>query len=181
MSFNPSPKINVTKEQLLELPEDFIYYGPYPVGETWGIGPMTDSRDSDVLTRANGTALRMELSDLGCEEDWDIASFNHWAVGWVENVIYKVVDDEDNLTEVAKFLIAWQERLNEYPVADEELYSAMEYDEQLEDIKYISGLDWDTTMKVASHMFDSGTLYGGDIREKDVKEAMEELGLNEED
>jgi hypothetical protein len=95
------------------------------VGETWedyysaGVG---QSRDSDVLERSNFACM---LRALGGETyTVRVVSESHWAVGWVEWIaIHKA--DNAALT-IANDMV---ERLNEYPILDEDHYSELEWNE----------------------------------------------------
>ena len=74
------------------------------------------NRDADNLTRANYAAICTWLRDQNIDVEHETS--NHWAVGWVE---YAVVAPEhtgkaDEITE----------RLNDYPVFDDEVYSEFE-------------------------------------------------------
>lgn len=94
---------------------------PIAERENWLVAPVTRHRDSDVLTEANwesqleffSSFLHVETDEYS--DDAEIRTFSHWAVGWVEilliNPIYK---------EKVEFLI---EKLENYPILDEELYS----------------------------------------------------------
>lgn len=176
--------MNEQIEQLLELPKDFIYYGDYPVGKTWGIGPLTDYRDADTITRANGIALKKSLeSHPEWDEQWTIESFNHWAVGWVENIIYQVINDEGNLTKVAQFLLDWQRKLEDYPVADEDLLAQLEYEELRDTIHLQIGCTDEEIDRIIDWIFENDPvlLYGQAIRHEIIERAAKALGLVEED
>jgi len=110
------------------------------MGATWhdyyGAG-FGRHRDSDCLERAN---FRAALTALGFDEDGSppvdcptitedgddvptriIVRENHWAVGWVEWIAIHETDTE-GLT-IADEL---RERVEDYPVLDDELYSEFE-------------------------------------------------------
>ena len=91
-------------------------------------------RDSDALERANFLAMLIALGFDGnenaphwCPLDGDgeptrvIVRENHWAVGWVEWIAIHKSDD-------AGLMIADEvaERLQDYPIVDETLYSEIE-------------------------------------------------------
>jgi hypothetical protein len=101
-----------------ELPECYV-------GELWpnyyssGFG---QSRDSDALERSN---FRCALAQLGGETDTvTVVREGHWAVGWVEWIAIHQ-DDEDALR-IADRL---QEKMQGYPVLDEEDWSNEEHEE----------------------------------------------------
>lgn len=91
-------------------------------GEVWpdyytsGVG---QSRDSDALERANFAAM---LSALGGESETVIVvRERHWAVGWVEWIA--IHSEDDKALTIARGIC---ERLQRYPVVDEELFSQYE-------------------------------------------------------
>jgi hypothetical protein len=87
------------------------------------------NRDSDALTRSNFTqALAAIGGDTGEDDDGvsavTVVSENHWAVGWVEWIaIHK--------TNATALIIADEimERLEDYPVLDEDHFSNLEWEE----------------------------------------------------
>jgi len=88
-------------------------------------------RDSDCLARSNFEVAREHLNALPAVKDWpgefnpvSVERFNHWAVGWVD---YLLVDPE--CKEAVKEAEAVQEKLNDYPVLNEEHYSNLEQEE----------------------------------------------------
>lgn len=115
--------------------------GGYARGTLWAMGPVGIHRDSDPLERSNyRVALREMARAIGKSPD-DIPTmphdasldpvetlalgrFGHWAVGWIEEILYRA-----NCEELAR--TAWDiaQRLESYPVLDEEDYSAEEWEE----------------------------------------------------
>lgn len=109
---------------------------------------LARTRDSDTLERANFDVAQAELerASLVIGVDWDIERFNHWAVGWVDYLIVApdhetsiATDstddwdwDEPGLIVVSQArLLAerWLDRLADYPILDEEVFSAVEWAE----------------------------------------------------
>ena len=106
------------------------------VGATWdgwysaGVG---QSRDSDALERANFEAMRTLLKacpecEVGEENGVQVVRESHWAVGWVEWIA--IHESNTAALEVADKAM---ERLADYPVLDEELWSRFE-DEECETV-----------------------------------------------
>lgn len=101
----------------------------YYLGEVWpdyysaGVG---QSRDSDALERANFQAM---LDSLGGEASDDgtgdplvtVVRESHWAVGWVEWIAI-----HESNTAALEIADKQMERLESYPVLDEELWSNLE-------------------------------------------------------
>jgi len=82
-------------------------------------------RDSDVLVRSNWKVIHEEIFDtFGYGNDWDIASLGHWAVGWVEFIIFDTARKD-----IKEFFNVIQKKLDDYPILDEMLYSDMEWEE----------------------------------------------------
>ena len=88
-----------------------------------GMGPVGQHRDSDCLARSNFTVVYQDLS-ARFGESVDIARFGHWAVGWVEEIIFDVGNED-----CERAVSAWQEKLDNYPVANEDHFSELEWEE----------------------------------------------------
>lgn len=111
------------------------------------LAPVGTNRDADALTRANwkaqcatlaetfkahdaGRTYKSEDSD---EEDNDAPGYtttqcNHWAVGWIETAYI-----HQDATETLKAADAIAAALADYPVIDDESFSAEESEEATED------------------------------------------------
>lgn len=131
--------VDVTEEEIKEMlqyPSDFGYRGDKDIGGTWSLGPTVLTRDSDVLTRANYKALEIALetdTEMGLisADDYILTSCSHWACGWVEHLSFLAVDKDEEPTTMCRWVMRWVGMLQEYPVADESLYSEMEWEESL--------------------------------------------------
>ena len=95
------------------------YAGEIPE-DKWHV-VLTQSRDSEILTKSNWAVALEELG--GESEHVEIHRFGHWACGWWEALC------------VAKDSEAWEpakemhDSLSDYPVLDEEHHSEMETEE----------------------------------------------------
>ena len=93
-------------------------------GETWPnyfYAPCQQNRDSDALTRSNFA----ECVRLGGEnEDVVVVREGHWAVGWVEWIA--IHQDNEKALKTADELA---ERLEDYPVLNDDAFSELEYTE----------------------------------------------------
>jgi len=122
--------------EALQRPGSFGYSGDLPLFTTWSLGPVVDQRDATILAKANWEALKRELKEHPeWEHDWEVTGSSHWAVGWVDHLSFKVLDDKGEPTEIFRFLKGWFDALSNYPVASESILSEMEveaYSEQLE-------------------------------------------------
>lgn len=103
------------------------------MGATWEgyfVAPVTRNRDSDCLTNSNWDCQWRDLS--ACKSDVPytdesspvVVSEKHWAVGWVEWVA--IHESNEAALRVADRLA---ERLESYPVLDEEDWSQKEQEE----------------------------------------------------
>ena len=83
----------------------------------WLVLPVTRNRDSGLLPQSNWACVDSSLENL---EEWEIVRFSHWACGWFEIIIVKPNSKAHQLaSEIA-------ERLENYPVLDEDDYSNRE-------------------------------------------------------
>jgi hypothetical protein len=124
-----------TIDRALERPSDFAYFGDRPLFETWGLcGPMTH-RDADALTASNYRVILKNMQER-FPDDVDTLSSSHWAVGWCEQIMVRVINDDGTPTEAFAALLEWSGALAEYPVADEEDYCELEREEFLEALEY---------------------------------------------
>jgi ABC-type glycerol-3-phosphate transport system substrate-binding protein len=138
MSFPEDPT------ECLKRPRDFaIFSGPVRDDpEHWSLGPMILTRDSDLLSQSNADALKGALADAAKKkgpgrvpaEDWQITNCSHWAVGWVEHVSFRALNKDGSPSAAFTFLKNWFDKLDDYPVADEEDFSNREYEATLSNI-----------------------------------------------
>ena len=94
--------------------------------------PCGRNRDSDLLEESNFACALKELGGEG--ENVEVHRFGHWASGWFEILIV------NPNTEAAKEALRLEEKLNNYPVLDEDdfsqrRYDAGEYDEEVQEFK----------------------------------------------
>lgn len=88
-----------------------------------GIGPVGQTRDSEALDRSNFQTISEDLQERYPDEI-EIMRFGHWACGWIEEIAYNVGN-----ADLRNAVQAWRDKLDNYPVANEEHYSELEYDE----------------------------------------------------
>ena len=131
-------------EQALTRPRDFGYYGNYDLFGSWGITPIGQTRDSDALERSNYRRILQDMTRTHPDEDmgdhaleW-VSDFrsSHWAFGWSEQIIVRVLYDPDedivpsNITSAFREIMTTASYLSEqYPVYDESDYSELELEE----------------------------------------------------
>ncbi len=127
--------------EALERPDSFIFHSNDEKWfSTWSLGPVMRTRDSSLLDESNAGALLSALEDAERDgeiepDSWEVIRCNHWAVGWVDHLAFRVILDDGAPSNVFRFLTGWNDMLAEYPVADEEDYSRREYDEAIETIE----------------------------------------------
>jgi len=92
--------MDVTPEDIreaLRLPDDFSC-DDERIGVTWALGPTLATRDSGFAAKANAKALLNFLSEHRptpeIEEDWYVLRARHWGCGWVEQIAFKVFDED---------------------------------------------------------------------------------------
>lgn len=103
------------------------------IGKTWALGPVIEHRDSELIDKANAIALKRALEARpDFADQWTITGARHWAVGWVDHLTYRVLDDAGQPMEIARFLEAWNRKLDGYPIADEMLLSELEAEAESE-------------------------------------------------
>lgn len=112
-----------TLTQVVKSPSPLDSWSNY-VGQTDFAGwdcLLTQNRDSDCLIRSN---FRSALKVLGGEGDnVTIHRFGHWACGWWEALAVKQgTPEHDTASKLA-------DRLENYPVVDDEDFSALEQGE----------------------------------------------------
>ncbi len=162
-------------------PEDFGYWGSDDMFDTWGFTNIDQNRDSDVLEKANFKFITEDLMG-SFPEDYTIETYNHWAVGSVDRLVCRVYE-EDRKTIALPFVFAmeWLDKLDDYPVADEDFYGTMLHIDNIESLNFWADIcpgyvdikkypDWaveviyelEVNMNIEFHL-DSGTPKDEDI------------------
>jgi hypothetical protein len=130
-------------KELLKKPSDCWISSDHPAEqdpEHWCVGPVVLTRDSDLLAESNWDALEKALkAKEEFDDQWESHRFSHWAVGWVEHLSFRVLDEKGEPTAIYHFLKKWFDALDDYPVADEEDFSRREFEGTLENIEAIGG------------------------------------------
>jgi hypothetical protein len=98
--------------------KDASYYGERP---DW-IVAYVRTRDAEALDRANFDALVAMLEEW--PDDYATETSGHWAVGYVEFLVVRPG------SAAADRMALERERLDGYPVVDDDLYSQYESDER---------------------------------------------------
>lgn len=135
----------------LEYPVNFGYHGGNEeLFDTWSLGPVILHRDSKLLEESNAAALKDELEQSSHEmnprshgytlglfdrEDYDFVSCNHWAVGWVEHLSFRAINEDGTPTAIFAFILLWEDMLESYPVANEEDYTNRQWKFAVESVR----------------------------------------------
>lgn len=120
----------------LRRPDDFGYRGGNDeMFHTWSLGPALQHRDSDLRDKSNAKAIVETLeSDPSLKNDWCVASSGHWAVGWIEQLSFRVLDGDGSISRVARVIKGIYNSLEEYPLLDEQGYYDLESDATIANI-----------------------------------------------
>lgn len=83
--------------EVLQKPPDYFGEINDLVEQGWG-GTFHVHRDSDTVDRCNWTSVIKIMEEKGYENDIHVSSNNHWAVGWLDTLMVRVLRckcDED--------------------------------------------------------------------------------------
>jgi hypothetical protein len=178
-------------QDALARPSDFAYFGDNDdLFVTWGLCGPSMHRDSDCLQESNYITIWNDLFGKFPDDVSELHS-NHWAVGWIDQIMVRVIDDEGNPTPAFEALIEWNDALNDYPVADEDDFSRREWEDFVECIEqywsstfYVEDQEYETlegipeywAEDVASWLFDTHSIRSSEeVGEDYVLEALVEL------
>ncbi|MFC9231374.1 hypothetical protein ACFTZI_20830 [Streptomyces decoyicus] len=89
----------------------------------WYALPFSRARDAGALELSNWTVISEDLMETH-PDAFEVHSFGHWAVGWFERLYVRA--DDARAIRVAQ---QWADALVSYGIADEEHYSATEYEQ----------------------------------------------------
>lgn len=123
------------KKEILTIPSDFGYSGDLDLS-VWGF-TYSMHRDSDTLNISNYEVILEDMQER-FPDDVEVMHCNHWAFGWVDHIMVNTENQE-----ALEAIYEWSERLNDYPVADEEDFSRREYEEACEAYDNWAGHDID--------------------------------------
>lgn len=188
-------------KRALARPSDFGLDGSHEhhdeMFSTWSLGDVIRTRDSVIAEESNADAMEEILNEDYPElsEDWTITKCNHRAVGWVEHLSFRVFDaDGKTPSKMFRVLCGINDRLEEYPLLDEDDVSKREHEATLDNIESAGRqfLKDDPPDDWASQCFswfwdnDQGAVEctdggGGYPSEKEMKACLKGLGLLDPD
>lgn len=172
--------------ECLTRPGAFAYFGDLPLFVSYGF-TFAVHRDSDVLERSNWETISQDLLER-FPEDCEIVPTSHCLVGWMDHLAVRILLDADagitaeNIAPAFRAVCEWIDALENYPVANEDHFCALEYEDALETLENCYSLNAADAERVYSYLLDGG-IFGGsgeDLREQYVNEAMDALGLLED-
>jgi hypothetical protein len=111
----------------------FSYFGELNLGGAWAFSVSTH-RDADILTRSNFEVISSDL-EKRFPGDVEVVRSTHWGSGWQEDLAVRVLDDDGVPTPAAHALYEWRRALQDYPVADDEHHSRLEWEESVENVR----------------------------------------------
>ena len=113
----------------------------YSYHETW-CKIYAHNRDSDLITESNFESYQKLLDDFIKEHDangdilddyeYSIHRDSHWACGWVEFIVIPALTSKGEVTEIFKYALSIQGRLDDYPLLDDDDHSSKEYEAAIE-------------------------------------------------
>jgi hypothetical protein len=130
--------IKFCAEQAITKPSDFGYWGHDNMFVTWGFCGIDKNPSSDILTISNFDVISADLMER-FPKDFRIEEYRHWAVGSVTRLVcrvYRIINNEKFITPAFYEAMKWQNDLLDYPVADENHFSQLEYDNAVENMQY---------------------------------------------
>ena len=117
--------------------DHFHYFGDLDYGKTWG-RTFSVNRDSDTIGRSNWDTITEDLEER-FPDDVQIERASHWACGWIDYLAVRMLNEDGTPTEAAIAVHEWREQLDEYPVANDERLSELEWNEAYETLEWCYG------------------------------------------
>ena len=121
----------------LEKPEDFGWWGKEEMFVSWGWAGIDKSNASDALELCNFEVITDDLLKR-FPGDFDLVGLGHWVVGHTDRLTVRILNDsnseidESNITDAFKATMEWKSKLEDYPVADEDMLYDYCVDEVIE-------------------------------------------------
>lgn len=100
--------------------------------ERWAVVYVCN-RDSGLIDQSNASVVEQEMAQF--EDDVIAQRHSHWACGWVDGYVIRVYRPGGSITDAFRRYCELRERMEDYPLLDEEDYSRREYEAAIENIK----------------------------------------------
>lgn len=173
--------------QALKHPDSF-FTSDERIGTTHGF-TISVHRDSDILDQSNWEVIKDDMiSRYGHGDDPDVFVHRsmHWAHGWSEELAVRVYDKRYPTVKIISdafvAIMAWTEKLEDYPVADEQHYSEMEHADAIETLENSYGVSKEKSGEAFSWLFDTYSYCSADEYNVDaVAEAIAAIGADCQD
>ena len=114
--------------------------------------------------------------------------FNHYACGWIERICVRMLDDNRKITNAGKAILHWKEKLEDYPIADDEDYYERIQQAELELVEMClpsgmkSDLPDDFILNILNRLYDEGAIDGENYLDQDkLEEICRELNYMEKE
>lgn len=117
----------------------------------FGRSGVSVTRDSNIIEKSNWESILAYVKETYPESDYHVIHASHWAVGHCSELLVRVLNnydpyvddeeffDEDNITAIFKDMMDIVHVLTcDYPIFNETVFSRMEYEEILDNIKWQS-------------------------------------------
>jgi len=142
--------MNITElaEQSLTQPSD-TWFGNDLLWYTHGMSGINVHRDSNVAERSNFKVMTDLLTDhfgsADTDGDWWINHSTHWAVGWLDQIMVRVINDpdaadkfsEENISDIFILCMDFIEDLCNSVVIDETDYWNLFHDEMVSEVNFL--------------------------------------------
>jgi hypothetical protein len=125
---------------------DFYYRGEKDLGRTWAM-TFSRNRDSGLLEQSNYDVIKEDL-EKKFPKDVSDERFTHFAVGWIDQLLVRMLDKNGKVTKAGIAALEWKDRLERYPVASDEDYSRRQLEAALDNIASEGSLDETTAQAV---------------------------------
>jgi hypothetical protein len=102
--------------------------------ERWTI-VYTHHRDSDLLALSNACVIAREMEPFLESDDILLLHDSHWAIGWIDGYAIRVYCEDGTITEAFRKWCDIQERLEDYPLLDEDDHTSRELEDTLSNIE----------------------------------------------
>lgn len=118
--------------------DSFAWHRAYDLqdADRWMVW-YTSSRDAGLLEQSNEKVISERLSTFAEGDNPDVVfeRHSHWAVGHVDGFSIRVFRGEGTITDAFREFCSIKERLEDYPILDEQDYSEREYEATLENYR----------------------------------------------
>jgi hypothetical protein len=160
----------------LDHPADFGYHGNLDLFNTWGLCYGLEHRDSSILEQSNSAAIQAMIKEAELTEDFETCHFNHWAVGWIDELAIRLVTEDGINTRALVFFQNILDQLADYPILNEDDWSNREYEDTLDTLEscykwdlesagYVLPDDWSSTLYSELEVSSSDELTIGKVLE----------------